>query len=43
VFNRFIVLLEGTRTLVAILKDRRYRCHELSMTESLKAGAPVNA
>ena len=38
VLDRDIVLPEGAPTLVASLKDRGYRCHELPMTEFLKAG-----
>ena len=33
-----IVLPEGAPTLVATLKERGYRCHELPMSEFLKAG-----
>src|ERR1700730_12006014 len=33
-----IVLPEGAPKLVAILKERDYRCHELPMSEFLKAG-----
>jgi N-dimethylarginine dimethylaminohydrolase len=38
VLDRDIVLPEGAPTLVATLKERGYRCHELPMTEFLKAG-----
>jgi N-dimethylarginine dimethylaminohydrolase len=38
VLDRDIVLPEGAPTLVTTLKERGYRCHELPMTEFLKAG-----
>jgi N-dimethylarginine dimethylaminohydrolase len=38
VLGREIVLPQGAPKLVATLKDRDYRCHELAMTEFLKAG-----
>src|SRR5438067_1197369 len=38
VIERDIVLPEGAPTLVAALSDRGYRCHQLPMTEFLKAG-----
>ena len=38
VLNRDIVLPEGAPKLVATLRDRGYACHELPMTEFLKAG-----
>ena len=38
VLDRDIVLPEGAPTLVAALRERGYRCHELPMSEFLKAG-----
>jgi len=38
VLERDIVLPEGAPKLVTRLRDRGYRCHELPMTEFLKAG-----
>ena len=38
VIERDIVLPEGAPKLVAALTDRDYRCHQLPMTEFLKAG-----
>jgi N-dimethylarginine dimethylaminohydrolase len=38
VLDRDIVLPEGAPNLVAAMKDRGYRCHELPMSEFLKAG-----
>ncbi len=38
VIERDIVLPEGAPKLVETLKDRGYRCHQLPMTEFLKAG-----
>jgi N-dimethylarginine dimethylaminohydrolase len=38
VLEREIVLPAGAPTLVATLQDRGYHCHELPMTEFLKAG-----
>src|SRR5438445_1727666 len=38
VLERDIVLPEGAPKLVAILQDRGYRCHELPMSEFIKAG-----
>jgi N-dimethylarginine dimethylaminohydrolase len=38
VLERDIVLPEGAPKLVTVLRDRGYRCHELPMTEFLKAG-----
>ena len=38
VLEREIVLPEGAPTLVATLNERGYRCHQLAMTEFLKAG-----
>jgi N-dimethylarginine dimethylaminohydrolase len=38
VFERDIVLPEGAPKLVATLHDRGYRCHELAMSEFIKAG-----
>ena len=38
VIERDIVLPEGAPRLVATLQDRGYRCHELPMTEFIKAG-----
>jgi len=38
VLDRDIVLPEGAPNLVATMKDRGYRCHELPMSEFLKAG-----
>jgi hypothetical protein len=36
--DRHIVLPEDAPNLVATLEDRGYRCHELPMSEFLKAG-----
>jgi N-dimethylarginine dimethylaminohydrolase len=36
--ERDIVLPEGAPQLVTTLQDRGYRCHELPMTEFIKAG-----
>ena len=38
VLEHDIVLPEGAPNLVATLHDRGYRCHELPMSEFLKAG-----
>ena len=38
VIERDIVLPEGAPQLVTKLQDRRYRCHELPMSEFIKAG-----
>jgi N-dimethylarginine dimethylaminohydrolase len=38
VIERDIVLPEGAPRLVATLQDRGYRCHELPMSEFIKAG-----
>jgi N-dimethylarginine dimethylaminohydrolase len=38
VLNRNIVLPNGAPTLVATLRERGYHCHELPMTEFIKAG-----
>ena len=38
VIERDIVLPEGAPKLVRTLQDRGYRCHELSMSEFIKAG-----
>ncbi|PYJ48669.1 MAG: amidinotransferase [Verrucomicrobia bacterium] len=38
VIEREIVLPEGAPKLVATLRDRLYRCHELPMSEFIKAG-----
>jgi len=38
VIEREIVLPEGAPRLVAALQDRGYRCHELPMSEFIKAG-----
>jgi N-dimethylarginine dimethylaminohydrolase len=38
VLEREIVLPQGAPKLVAALQDRGYRCHELAMSEFLKAG-----
>ena len=38
VLERDIVLPEGAPKLVATLHDRGYRCHELPMSEFIKAG-----
>jgi N-dimethylarginine dimethylaminohydrolase len=38
VIERDIVLPEGAPLLVATLQDRGYRCHELPMSEFIKAG-----
>jgi N-dimethylarginine dimethylaminohydrolase len=38
VLERDIVLPKGAPTLVATLRERGYRCHELPMTEFIKAG-----
>ena len=38
VLDRDIVLPQGAPKLVATLRERGYRCHELAMTEFIKAG-----
>jgi N-dimethylarginine dimethylaminohydrolase len=38
VLERDIVLPEGAPNLVRSLKERGYRCHQLPMSEFLKAG-----
>jgi N-dimethylarginine dimethylaminohydrolase len=38
VIQRDIVLPQGAPTLVATLRERGYRCHELPMSEFIKAG-----
>jgi N-dimethylarginine dimethylaminohydrolase len=38
VIERDIVLPEGAQQLVSKLQDRGYRCHELPMSEFIKAG-----
>ena len=38
VLNRDIVLPQGAPKLVTSLQERGYRCHELAMTEFIKAG-----
>jgi N-dimethylarginine dimethylaminohydrolase len=38
VIDRDIVLPEGAPNLVTKLQERGYRCHELPMSEFIKAG-----
>jgi arginine dihydrolase len=38
VLERDIALPEGAPKLVATLQERSYRCHELPMSEFIKAG-----
>jgi len=38
VIERDIVLSEGAPKLVATLRDHGYRCHQLPMSEFIKAG-----
>jgi N-dimethylarginine dimethylaminohydrolase len=38
ILERDIVLPEGAPQLVTTLQDRGYRCHELPMSEFIKAG-----